>query len=102
MNTTANINHIFTGGLIVNDQHGPDLMDYISKNFEHLEELTDQYRARKEQLKKSDPLFKEEIDEQYKDHIKFLICLEISRDMACSYEDAVVLYEEIGLGDLFV
>lgn len=79
----------------------PDLMDYIVGNFEHLEELTKQYRTRKEQLKKQDPLFDEEIEEQYKDHIKYLICLEISRDMACSYEDAVVIYEETGLGDLF-
>ena len=86
----------------MNDHNGPDLMDYITQNFEHLEELTKQYRARKEQLKKSDPLFKEEIDEQYKDHVKYLICLEISRDMACSYEEAVVLYEDIGLGELFV
>jgi response regulator of citrate/malate metabolism len=86
----------------VNDQHGPDLMDYILGNFEHLEELTEQYRERKKQLKEKDPLFQEEIDNQYKEHVKYLICLEISRDMACSYEEAVVLYEEIGLGELFV
>lgn len=86
----------------MNDQHGPDLMEYILGNFEHLEELTQQYRTRKKELKEKEPIFEEEIDEQYKDHIKYLICLEISRDMACSYEEAVVLYEEIGLGDLFV
>lgn len=90
------------GGVIMNDQHKPDLIDYIMGNFEHLEELSKQYRTRKEDLKQKDPLFSDEIDQQYKEHIKYLICLEISRDMACSYEDAVVLYEEIGLGDLFV
>lgn len=86
----------------MNDQHGPDMMDYIMGNFEHLEELTKQYRKRKEDLKQKDPLFSDEIDQQYKEHIQYLICLEISRDMACSYEEAVVLYEEIGLGELFV
>ena len=84
------------------DQNGPDLMEYITGNFEHLEELTQQYRAKREELLKQDPLFNDEINSQYKDHIKFMICLEISRDMACSYEEAVVLYEEIGLGELFV
>ena len=83
------------------NQNGPDMMEYILGNFEHLEGLTEQYRKRKEELKKKDPLFKEEIEDQYKDHIKYLVCLEISRDMACSYEEAVVLYEEIGLGELF-
>ena len=83
------------------NQNGPDLMDYVTGNFEHLEELTKQYRERKEKLLKEDPLFNEEINAQYKDHIKYLVCLEISRDMACSYEDAVILYEEVGLGDLF-
>ncbi len=84
------------------DHNGPDLMEYITGNFEHLEELTQQYRSKREELLKQDPLFNEEINSQYKDHVKFMICLEISRDMACSYEEAVVLYEEIGLGDLFV
>lgn len=83
------------------DQNGPDLMDYVLKNFEHLEELTNQYREHKKNLLDSDPLFKEEINSQYKDQIKYLICVEISRDMACSYEEAVILYEEIRLGDLF-
>jgi hypothetical protein len=86
----------------VTNQNGPDMMEYILSNFEHLEELTKQYRKRKEELKQKDPIFKEEIDDQYKQHIKYLICLEITRDMACSYEEAVVLYEEIGLGELFV
>lgn len=83
------------------DQHGPDLMQYVLNNFEHLEELTNQYRERKKNLIATDPLFKDEINSQYKDQIKYLICLEISRDMACSYEDSVVLYEELGLGELF-
>lgn len=86
----------------MNDHNGPDLFDYITQNFEHLEELTEQYKARKEELKKTDPLFKDEIDVQYKDHIKYLICLEISKDMACSYEEAIVVYEDMELGDLFV
>lgn len=86
----------------MNDHNGRDPFEYILDNFEHLEELTKQYRVRKEELKQKDPLFKEDIDEQYKEHIKYLICLEISRDMACSQEEAVVLYEEIGLGELFV
>lgn len=85
----------------MNDQHGPDLMDYVTGNFEHLEELTKQYRNKRDEFLKKDPLFDDEINKQYKTHIQFLICLEISRDMGCSYEDAVILYEEIGLGDLF-
>lgn len=79
----------------------PDLMDYVTGNFEHLEELTKQYRDRKSELLEKDPLFKDDINEQYKDHIKYIVCLEISRDMACSYEDAMILYEELQLGDLF-
>lgn len=83
------------------NQNGPDLTQYILNNFEHLEELTRQYRNQKNDLLNSNPLFKDEINSQYKDKIKFLICFEMCRDMACSYDDAAVIYEELELGDLF-
>lgn len=84
------------------NQSGPDILDYLLNNFEHFEELKDQYKKTKDNLLESDPLFEEDIKNQYKDHVKHIICNEIAKDMACSYEDAVIMYEEMGLGDLFV
>lgn len=77
------------------------IVEYLFDNMEHLIELTEIYRSQKKSLLNSDPLFKEEIMDQYNERIRFMIGLEITRDIGCSYEEALIVMEEIEIEKLF-
>jgi len=85
----------------VTDQIGHNMTEYVINNFEHLNELTFQYKVKRDVWEKTDPLFKEDIDKQYEDIVKATICTDISKNLACSYEDVIVFYEENNLKTLF-
>jgi len=78
------------------------MMDYVINNIDHFKELTSYYKTVKEVWEKSDPIFKEEINAEYKNKIKYTICTEISRALVCSYEDVIIFYEDKGLEFLFI
>lgn len=83
------------------DHNGPDMMEYVIDNFEHLNELLSYYRTVKETWEKTDPIFSEEINKEYKDKVKSIICTEVSKRLACSYEDVLIFYEDKKLEFLF-
>jgi len=78
------------------------ILEYIENNLENFFDLTKHYREEKKRLMSKDPLFKEEIMEQYHDKIRFLISLEITRDTGCSYEEAIVAIEETQIDKLLI
>jgi hypothetical protein len=86
----------------VKNHNGHDsMMDYVINNIDHFKELTSYYKTMKEVWEKSDPIFKEEINAEYKNKVKYIICTEISRALACSYEDVIIFYEDKDLEFLF-
>jgi len=78
-----------------------EISQYLFDNIEHLLELTQVYRNQKNALLDTDPLFKEEIISQYNERIRFVIGVEITRDTGCSYEEALIVMEEIEIDKLF-
>ena len=76
------------------------IKEYVIDNLENFHDLTKPYREQKRKLLSLDPLFKEEINQQFDDKIKFMVSLEITRDTGCSYEDALIFIEEINIIEL--
>lgn len=77
-----------------------EIIDYIENNLENFFELTKHYRAEKDRLIEKDPIFKEEILEQFHDKVRFLVSLEITRDLGCSYEEALIAIQDTDLENL--
>ncbi len=71
--------------------------EYIVNNLDHFLDLTKGYRDQKKVLIAKDPLFKSEIVKEFDDKIKFLMALEITRDLGCSYEDARIVLDDLKL-----
>jgi hypothetical protein len=76
------------------------IKEYVINNLENFHDLTKVYREQKQKLLSLEPLFKEEINQQFDDKIKFMVSLEITRDTGCSYEDALIFIEEINIIEL--
>lgn len=78
----------------------PIVLEYIENNLDNFFQLTSHYREEKEKIIAKNPLFKEEVLNEYYSKIRFIISLEITRDTGCSYEEAILAMEEIGLEKL--
>ena len=78
------------------------LYEFIIANFNHFEQLILPYKNKREELLKTERLFEDEINTQYNEHIKAIICNEITKQTGCSYEDAIILFEENELENQFI
>lgn len=74
----------------------PEITDWIVLNMAYIQELLHPIKAQKEKaFHDQDLIFHDDIKKQYVDIVREIICIEISKSIACSSED---IYDTIDEG----
>jgi len=64
-----------------------DIREWIIVNIDHLKWLMEPLRENKRKaMLNEDVMFHDDIDRQYRDAVKQLICVEVSKSLGCSAE----------------
>lgn len=69
--------------------------EYLISNLEFLKETIAPLKQTRNTALLTDPLFSDEIKEQYKDRVIGEVAFHICLNIGCSFEDAVIRLEEI-------
>lgn len=86
--------------LIMNNKQ--EISSYIKKNKEHLELLVEHHVLTRDQLLFSqEVLFHNDINNEFEDLIRWTVAKEVSKDMALSVEDCLIVLEELNVKKLF-